>query len=286
MATNCQSFHAFLTNPWYNKPSLKESEGTKTDMAGKIIAVTNQKGGVGKTTTTVNVAYYLAKSGQRVLLVDFDPQGNATSGLGIDKRALEFTVMDVVSGEKSLAECVVPTKYKNLSVLPTTPQLANAEVELAKAQHRFTRLKQALAGHDYDYVLIDCPPSLSLLTVNALIAARYVLLPVQAEFYALEGLGQLLETMQLVRKGLNPQLELMGVVMTMVDARTTLSGQVQAEVHKHFPGKVFQTVIPRNIRLAEAPSHGLPIGVYDRWSKGARAYKVLTKEVLQRVQTA
>lgn len=258
------------------------SEGQNTNN-GIIIAVTNQKGGVGKTTTAVNTAFYLSKSGKRVLLVDFDPQGNATSGLGIDKRSLKHTIIDVLSGEKTLAECIVPTKYKNLDVLPTTPQLANAEVELAKAQHRFTRLKQGLANHGYDIVIIDCPPSLSLLTVNSLIAARYVLLPVQAEFYALEGLGQLLETMQLVRKGLNPQIELMGVVMTMVDARTTLSAQVQAEVQKHFPGKVFQTIIPRNIRLAEAPSHGLPVGVYDRWSKGARAYKMLTKEVLQRV---
>lgn len=255
-------------------------------MAGSIIAVTNQKGGVGKTTTAVNLAYYLAKNGLNVLLVDFDPQGNATSGLGIDKRTLQHTVIEVLSGEKPLVEVVVPTRHKNLSVLPATPQLANAEVELAKMQHRFTRLKQGLADNPYDCVIIDCPPSLSLLTVNALIAAHYLLLPVQAEFYALEGLGQLLETMQLVRKGLNKNLELLGVVLTMVDARTTLSQQVQAEVQKHFPGKVFETIIPRNIRLAEAPSHGLPVGVYDRWSKGARAYKSLAKEVISRVQNA
>jgi chromosome partitioning protein len=254
-------------------------------MAGSIIAVTNQKGGVGKTTTAVNLAHNLSKSGFSVLLVDFDPQGNATSGLGIDKRALKHSVIDLIAGDKKLGECVIASKHKRLHIVPSTPQLANAEVELAKAQHRFSRLKQGLTGHSYDCVIIDCPPSLSLLTVNALIAAHFVLLPVQAEFYALEGLGQLLETMQLVRKGLNPQLELLGVVLTMVDARTTLSAQVQAEVQKHFPGKVFQTIIPRNIRLAEAPSHGLPVGAYDRWSKGARAYKMLAKEVVQRVNS-
>lgn len=253
-------------------------------MSGTIIAVTNQKGGVGKTTTAVNVAYYLARQGKRVLLIDFDPQGNATSGLGIDKRQLKHTVIDALEQNVSLMECALQTRHKNLHLVPTTPQLANAEVELAKEQHRFGRLKQAIAKHGYDVVIIDCPPSLSLLTVNGLIAADYVLLPVQAEFYALEGLGQLLETMQLVRKGLNPSLELLGVVLTMVDSRTTLSSQVHAEVKKHFPGKVFTTVIPRNVRLAEAPSHGLPVGAYDRWSKGARAYKALAKEVISRVE--
>lgn len=253
-------------------------------MAGSVIAVTNQKGGVGKTTTAVNLAYYLSKQGKEVLLVDFDPQGNATSGLGIDKQQLQTTVVDVVSGSLPLIDVARPTKHKKLSVLPATPHLANAEVELASAEHRFTRLKQALQNHTYEYVIIDCPPSLSLLTVNGLIAAELLLLPVQAEFYALEGLGQLLETIQLVRKGLNPTLELLGVVLTMVDSRTTLSGQVHAEVKKHFPDKVFKVVIPRNIRLAEAPSHGLPVGAYDRWSKGARAYKALTKEVMQRVE--
>src|SRR5688572_8571844 len=253
-------------------------------MAGSVIAVTNQKGGVGKTTTAVNLAYNLAKSGQTVLLIDFDPQGNTTSGLGVDKRDLKHSVIDVIAGDKKLSECVVATKHKNLHLLPSKSELANAEVELAKSQRRFSRLKEALADHSYNVIIIDCPPSLSLITVNALIASNYVLLPVQAEFYALEGLGQLLETMQLVRKGLNPQLELLGVVLTMVDARTTLSAQVQAEVQKHFPGKVFETIIPRNVRLAEAPSHGLPVGAYDRWSKGARAYKALAKEVLSRVE--
>lgn len=253
-------------------------------MAGVIIAVTNQKGGVGKTTTAVNVAHNIAKSGHSVLLVDFDPQGNATSGLGVDKRELKYTVIDAIDGSKKLSDCIMGTKHKNLHLLPTIAELANAETELANADHKFTRLKQALASHSYEYVIIDCPPSLSLLTVNALIAAKYVLLPVQAEFYALEGLGQLLESMQLVRKALNPQLELLGVVVTMMNSRTTLSTQVQAEVKKHFPGKVFNTAIPRNVRLAEAPSHGLPVGAYDRWSKGARAYKALAKEVMERAK--
>ncbi|HET7629989.1 MAG TPA: AAA family ATPase [Candidatus Saccharimonadales bacterium] len=249
-----------------------------------IIAVTNQKGGVGKTTTSINLSYCLAKAGHKVLLVDFDPQGNATSGLGFDKNNLERTVLDVISGGASVADVVLTTEYKNLDLVPATPQLANAEVELAKAERRFVRLRQALEGQDgYDFILIDSPPSLSLLTVNGLIAANYVLLPVQAEFYALEGLGQLLETMQLIRKGLNPTLELVGVLVTMMDSRTSLSGQVHAEVTKHFPGKVFETTIPRNVRVAEAPSHGEPVGAYDRWSKGARAYKALAKEVMERV---
>lgn len=248
-----------------------------------VIAVTNQKGGVGKTTTSVNLAYCLSKEGHSVLLIDFDPQGNATSGLGIDKQSLEATVLDVVQETKTLADVALPTAYKRLSVVPSTPQLANAEVELARAERRFIRLKQAVAAVEgYDYVIIDSPPSLSLLTVNGLIAARYVLLPVQAEFYALEGLGQLLETMKLVRKGLNPNIELLGVLVTMMNSRTTLSNQVHAEIMKHFPGKVFETTIPRNVRIAEAPSHGTPVGAYDKWSKGARAYKALAKEVIGR----
>lgn len=249
-----------------------------------IIAVTNQKGGVGKTTSAVNIAYYMAKSGKRVLLVDLDPQGNATSGLGIDKTALETTMCEVLLQTATLAEAVIKTEHKNLSIAPTTSHLANVEVELAAVQHKFSRLKTALESADgYDVIIIDSPPSLSLLTVNGLIAAKYVLLPVQAEFYALEGLGQLLETMKLVRKGMNPNLELLGVLPTMMDTRTTLSNQVHDEIKKHFADKVFKTTIPRNIRLAEAPSHGVPIGAYDRWSKGARAYKSVTKEVIERV---
>lgn len=250
-----------------------------------IIAVTNQKGGVGKTTTAINVAYYLAKSGAQTLVVDFDPQGNATSGLGVDKLELDSTMAEVIIGQKTMAEVIVETDCKRLSVAPSTPTLANTEVEMAAEKHRFSRLKYAIQslGSTYDYVVIDCPPSLSLLTVNALIAARYVLLPVQAEFYALEGLGQLLETMKLVREKMNPTLDLVGVLPTMVDGRTSLATQVLAEVTKHFPAKVFKTSIPRNVRLAEAPSHGVPIGEYDRFSKGARAYKSVTKEVIERV---
>jgi sporulation initiation inhibitor protein Soj len=251
----------------------------------KIIAVTNQKGGVGKTTTSINVAYFLAKAGKKTLLVDFDPQGNATSGLGIDKQSLGATMSEVVMRQIDLANIVLPTEYKNLSIAPATPHLANTEVELAQAEGRFIRLREALRkATEYDYIIIDSPPSLSLLTVNGMVAANYVLLPVQAEFYALEGLGQLLESMKLIKKGLNPPLELLGVLATMMDSRTTLSGQVHAEIKKYFPDKIFKSTIPRNIRLAEAPSHGAPVGAYDRFSKGSRAYKALAKEIIERVE--
>lgn len=258
-----------------------------------VIAITNQKGGVGKTTTAVNVAYFLAKSGAKVLLVDFDPQGNATSGLGIDKSQFrsaanpegKSTILDAISDLVPVKETIQATSFKRLDIVPATPQLADAEAGLAKAERRFVRLRDALKPvlGEYDFILIDSPPSLSLLTVNVLIASGHVLLPVQAEFYALEGLGQLLETMQLVRKGLNPTLELLGVLVTMMDSRTTLSQQVYEEVAKHFPGKVMDTKIPRNVRLAEAPSHGLPVGAYDRFSKGSRAYKAASEEMTRRL---
>lgn len=249
-----------------------------------VISVTNQKGGVGKTTTAVNLAYYIAKSGKKTLLIDFDPQGNATSGLDFNKQDLNLTMSDVVMEQATLDQTVLATPFKNFFLAPSTPHLADTEVQLAQADRRFSRLKNAVDSSktDYDVIIIDCPPSLSLLTVNGIVAAKYVLLPVQAEFYALEGLGQLLETMKLVRRGMNPTLELLGVLPTMMDSRTTLSGQVHEEIKKHFPGKVFKTVIPRNIRLAEAPSHGLPIGAYDKFSKGARSYKALAREVIDR----
>jgi chromosome partitioning protein len=230
------------------------------------------------------LTYYIAKIGKKTLLIDFDPQGNATSGLGINKQDLQLTMADVVMEQATLDQVAIPMSYKNFFLAPSTPHLADTEVQLAQADRRFSRLKNAIESSvgEYDVIIVDNPPSLSLLTVNGIVAAKYVLLPVQVEFYALEGLGQLLETMKLVRKGMNPTLELLGVLPTMMDARTTLGGQVHEEIKKNFPGKVFRTIIPRNVRLAEAPSHGLPIGAYDKFSKGARAYKALTKEVLNR----
>lgn len=246
-----------------------------------IIAVTNQKGGVGKTTTAINVAYNLAKEGKTVLLVDLDPQGNASSGLGVSKSGV--TVRDVLSGEDILQNAICTTVYKNLSVLPTDARLATLETDIASEKDRAIRLKKLLADDPHDVILIDCPPSLGLLTVNALTAAQSVIIPVQTEYYALEGLGQLLETMKLVRQALNPRLAIMGVVMTMHNARTTLSAQVEEQLKKHFKDRLFQTVVPRNIRVAEAPSHSKPVGEYDKWSKGAKAYKQLSKEIMERI---
>lgn len=247
------------------------------------IAVLNQKGGVGKTTSVINLASYLGKSGKLVTIVDFDPQGNATSGLGIEKEGLSSTIYDIVINEGSLADTLLETRFENISILPTNQQLAGAEVELASASGREHKLKEALKDHETDFILIDCPPSLGLLTINALVAAEYVLIPVQSEYYALEGLSQLIAVIERVREALNPDLKILGIVLTMADSRTSLADQVESEVRKHFGELVFKTIIPRNVRLAEAPSHGRPISEHDRWSKGAKAYKNLAKEILGRV---
>ncbi len=244
-----------------------------------IVAILNQKGGVGKTTTAINVGAYLAKKGRRVLVADLDPQGNATSGLGIDKQSLVATTYDVLFNTAETDRVLQAANIANLWVLPTNQQLAAAEVDLANEDHREYRLRSALTNLDYDYILIDCPPALSLLTINALCAADFVLIPVQTEYYALEGLGQLLDIIQRVRGGLNPSLDLLGVVATMHDGRTSLSEQVTSELKKHFGDKFFRTIIPRNVRLAEAPSYGKSIAEHDKWSRGARAYKNLTKEI-------
>jgi len=249
----------------------------------EIIAVLNQKGGVGKTTTAINLSASLAKNGTSVLLVDFDPQGNTTSGLGIDKHSREITSYEVLFDPKLLGQAVQETNVAQLRVLPANANLAAAEVELVEVQHRETKLRAALQHASYDYIIIDCPPSLGLLTINALGAANSVLIPVQAEYYALEGLGQLLDVVQRVRQGLNPNLELLGVVLTMYDKRTALSDQVLDELKKHLHDKLMNTIIPRNVRLAEAPSFGKTIFEHDKWSKGARAYKNLAKEVAKRV---
>ncbi len=248
----------------------------------KIIAVLNQKGGVGKTTTAINLGAYLVKRNKSVLIVDLDPQGNATSGLGIDKEQLSATMYDALFG-KVAADAIQQQTAFGLTVLPTNQQLAAAEVDLAQEEGREFKLKSVLDPLTHDFILIDCPPSLGLLTINALTAADYVLIPVQAEYYALEGLGQLLTVVQRIRVGLNPGLALLGVVVTMHDGRTSLSDQVVGELKKHFDDKLFTTIIPRNVRLAEAPSYGRTIAEHDKWSKGARAYKNLAKEVENRV---
>lgn len=246
----------------------------------KIIAILNQKGGVGKTTTAINLGAYLAKQGRSVLLVDFDPQGNATSGMGLDKSNIDISSYDLLFDSTIIKKAIRKTSTTKLDVIPTNAALAAAEVEMVGSAQREYKLKKALEGvSGYDYILIDCPPSLGLLTVNALTASKGVLIPVQAEYYALEGLSQLLSVVQRVRQGLNPQLELFGVVLTMYDSRTSLAEQVYEEVKKHFGSKLFKTVIPRNVRLAEAPSYGRPISAHDKWSKGAKAYKQLAREV-------
>ena len=247
----------------------------------RIIAVSNQKGGVGKTTTSVNLAACVAEKGKRVLLVDIDPQGNASSGLGITERTP--SIYDVLLGEESAEAAVRKTEFDNLSVLPSDIALAGAEIELVAIPEREMLLRKALASvrGRFDYIFIDCPPSLSLLTLNAMTAADSVLIPIQCEYYALEGVGQLMNTLQLVKKRLNPALEIEGVVLTMLDGRTNLGLQVVQEVKKYFKSRVYGAIIPRNVRLSEAPSHGEPINVYDARSTGAEAYRALAAEFIE-----
>ncbi len=251
---------------------------------GQTIACANQKGGVGKTTTVVNLATYLALAGERILVIDLDPQGNATSGFGLDKDRIERSVYDAVIESIAIRDLVVPTAVVGLSIVPSSIALAGAEVELASVAQRERRLKRLLDGvaSDYDYVFLDCPPSLGLLTVNALTAADAVLIPIQCEYYALEGLTQLIATVNLVRDHLNPDLSVKGVVLTMFDARTNLSAEVTAEVRRHLRDAVYETIIPRSVRLSEAPSYGLPIALYRADSKGAEAYQALATEVRAR----
>ena len=251
----------------------------------KILAITNQKGGVGKTTTGVNLAASLAATKQRVLLVDLDPQGNATMGSGIDKRQLAQTIYQVLLGEADIRTVRATSTSGNYDVAPANRELAGAEIELVGLEHRETRLKSALATleSDYDFILIDCPPALNLLTVNGLCAAQAVLIPMQCEYYALEGLSDLVQTIKKVRAHLNPQLQIEGLLRTMYDSRNTLAKQVSAQLQQHFGDKVFRTVIPRNVRLAEAPSHGVPALGLDKTSKGAQAYLALAGEMLNRV---
>lgn len=248
----------------------------------KVIAICNQKGGVGKTTTAINLATYLAISGKKTLLIDIDPQGNATSGLGINKHSLKTSVYDVIIDEIDPKSLIIKTEIENLSILPSTLSLTGAEVELVGIMGREYRLKKAasLISQDYDFVLIDCPPSLGLLTVNALTSADSVLIPIQCEYYALEGLSQLVNTINLVKENLNPSLDIEGVLLTMADYRTNLTNEVISEVRKFFSGKVYQAVIPRNIRITEAPGFGKPIAVYDKNSIGAQKYQEFANEML------
>lgn len=249
----------------------------------RVIAVANQKGGVGKTTTAINLSACLSVKGKKVLLVDVDPQGNATSGVGIDKNLVKKSAYNVLIDELDIKDAILQTAVENLKLLPSSIQLAGAEIELVQVMSRESRLRAALTDikKQYDYIIIDCPPSLGLLTLNSLTAANSILVPIQCEYYALEGLGQLVNTVKLVKKHLNQDLEIEGVVLTMFDSRTNLSIQVVEEVRKYFKDRVYQTVIPRSVRLSEAPSHGLPIIMYDEKSRGAECYMMLAEEIIE-----
>lgn len=249
----------------------------------KLIAVFNQKGGVGKTTTNVNLSACLAKMNKKILVIDIDPQGNTTSGFGIDKNNVELSIYDSLIDKVDISETIISTSVENLELIPSNMNLAGAEIELTKTGDRESALKNAIQAsrHNYDYIFIDCPPSLGLLTINALVAADSVLIPIQCEYYALEGVSALIDTIRLVKKSLNPNIEIEGVVLSMFDGRTNLSIQVVDEVKKYFKGKVYSTIIPRNVRLAEAPSFGIPIIDYDKNSKGAQAYIDLADEFVE-----
>ncbi|KAB1435678.1 ParA family protein [Candidatus Galacturonibacter soehngenii] len=251
---------------------------------GRIIAVANQKGGVGKTTTTINLSAYLAELGKKVLTIDIDPQGNTTSGLGLDKNSIENTIYELMLGQCEIKECMQDSIMENLYVIPSNVDLAAAEIELIGINEKEYIMKKAVDSikDDFDFILIDCPPSLNMLTVNAMTTADTVLVPIQCEYYALEGLSQLIRTINLVKTRLNPKLEIEGVVFTMYDARTNLSLQVVENVKANLKQAIYKTIIPRNIRLAEAPSHGLPINLYDAKSAGAESYKLLAEEVIHR----
>lgn len=251
---------------------------------GRAIAITNQKGGVGKTTTSINLSACLAEAGKKVLLVDVDPQGNATSGVGIDKNSLENTIYDLIIGECEIDDCLIETDIENLSLIPANANLSGAEIDLIGIDNREFVVKNSIEKikDNYDFVIIDCPPSLSMLTVNALTTADTVLVPIQCEYYALEGLSQLIHTINLVKKRLNPDLEMEGVVFTMYDARTNLSLEVVENVKDNLKQNIYKTIIPRNVRLAEAPSHGLPINLYDSKSAGAESYRLLAEEVIEK----
>ncbi len=250
---------------------------------GKVIALFNQKGGVGKTTTNVNLSACIAIKGKKMLIIDIDPQGNTTSGFGIDKNSTEFNIYDALLGDEDIRNCIVKTKYENIDIVPSNVQLAGAEIELTELSEREYRFKKMIQGikDGYDYVFVDCPPSLGLLTINSLTGVDSVIIPIQCEYYALEGVSQLMNTIQLIKRSLNPKLEIQGVVLSMFDGRTNLSIQVVDEVKRYFKGKVYRTIIPRNVRLAEAPSHGMPIIEYDPKSKGAEAYDELAEEFLE-----